>query len=192
MPWSCINSKLSHNLSSLLSGFLFKRLFPIEIINSTQKRPSFADNYLHKTPSPTIVHKIRTSNALNSVVGEVTGNLSCLPAQKFDDHRAHTHSTGFPFSRKRRMNAHRRFRSAPGGPLLVYFIQSHKSRARPEIFIARGHSQSDLLGCRLPSPRTNKFGQQCARSRVCGCDYIFIIAANPSGIESFSPWAPIN
>lgn len=149
MPWSCcINSKLSHNLSSLLSGFLFKRLFPIQIINSTQK--SLVSQTIICTRHPLLPLCIKsepqTRVALNSVVGEVTGNLSCLPAQKFDDHRAHTHSTGFPFSRKRRMNAHRRFRSAPGGPLLVYFIQSHKSRARPEIFIARGHSQQRRLG----------------------------------------------
>jgi hypothetical protein len=152
MPWSCCkNSKLSHNLSSQLNGFLFERLFhffPFKLSIPLWKGLVSQTIICTRHPLLPLYQKSepQTRVELNSAVGEVTGNLSCLPAQKFDDHSAYALNR-FSFQPK---TAHECSSAiperAPGGPLLallcVYFIQSHKSRARPEIFIARGHSCS--------------------------------------------------
>jgi hypothetical protein len=117
---------------------------------SPLKRPSFPDNYLHKAPSAAIVPKIRTSNARWAQFG---GGWS---------HRQFVLSACSEIRRPQRIRTQQVFLSAENGAWMligdsgartwrpapcacVYFIQSHKSRARPEIFIARGHSQQRRL-----------------------------------------------
>jgi len=163
MPWSCCkNSKLSHDLSSQLSGFLFKRLFhffPIPLWKSLVSQTIICTRHpllpLYQKSEP------QTRVELNSAVGEVTGNLSCLPAQKFDDHSAHALNR-FSFQPK---TAHECSSAiperAPGGPLLALvciLFKATKAGLGPR-FLSRGGTlsrdgwtESDLLGCRLPSP----------------------------------------